>query len=141
MYNSLLKQKLMRVFGHAFQPQGILALAKFCANKVLFSFAVRTSTMYPHRFSASLASGHTKCPFSNDDWCVRAFGWKKPRIRGMLTPPYLHHFVLKVEYVIILIYQLCSYNSIVDTTYFLQIFFLINGENMHFVCSEEYAVH
>ena len=132
----------MRAFGHAFQPQGILALAKFFANKVLFSFAVRTSTtMYPHRFSASLASGHTKCPFSNDDWCVRAFGWKKPRIRGMLTPPYLHHFVLKVEYVIILIYQLCSYNSIVDTTYFLQIFFLINGENMHFVCSEEYAVH
>ena len=116
----------MRAFRHACQPRAVLALAKSITIKPLFShtaLAMRTSTMNPHTSRAPQTAGHTKCPFSNDDWCLRAFGWKKPRTRGMLTPPYLHHFVLKVEYVIILIYQLYSYNAIVETTYFFTIFF------------------
>jgi len=47
----------MRAFGHAFQPQVILALAKFFASNLLFShkdFDVRTSAiaMNPHTFRA-----------------------------------------------------------------------------------------
>ena len=69
------KQQLMRAFGRVFQPQGVLAFAKFFANKVLFSnntFVVRTPQ----------TQGHTKCPFSIDNWCVRAFRREIHRIEG-----------------------------------------------------------
>ena len=45
----------MRAFGHALQPQAVLALAKFFANNVLFSYnasAMRISAMVPRTFRA-----------------------------------------------------------------------------------------
>ena len=61
----------MRVFGHTFQPQGILAFAKFFASNLLFSLnvtAARTSAMDPHTHCAHNVRPDTQSAlFSNDD--------------------------------------------------------------------------
>ena len=81
----------MRAYRHTFQSQVVWTHLHIFTNKLLFSLnasalAVRTSAIEPHKFSTPLSPAHTKCPFSNDDWCVRAFGWKKTPYTGDAHP-------------------------------------------------------